>query len=235
MLKFIFDGKDSYEDYGILISKRPSIPSSARRVSYIDIPGRHSKLRYDEEAFDDITILVECVVNSMGSLQGKIDTIKAWLFGANEGDLIFSFQPDKRYRAQVVNAIEFEQVYRYTSRFPIVFNCRPFKYAVQNNLLTITESGSFITNPGTIKSEPVISVYGSGDMELTVGSEVILLKEISDKIILNSVLQDAYDEEGLSLNFKMKGEFPHLEIGLNKISWTGNVQKIEVLPNWRWL
>lgn len=235
MLKFIFDGKDSYRDYGILISKRPSISSPARRISYIDIPGRHSRLRYDEEAFDDITILVECAVQKKELLSGKLDDIKAWLFGVGESNLIFSFQPEKRYIAQVVNAIAFEQICKDASKFPIVFNCRPFKYAVQNSPLTITESGSFIINPGTIESEPVISVYGSGNIELTLGSNIISLIGVTNKIIINTVIQDAYDDEGLSLNSKMNGEFPHLGVGHNEIKWTGDVQKIEILPNWRWI
>ena len=235
MLKFIFAGKDSYIDYGMYISKRPTIPSPGRRVSYIDIPGRHSKLRYDEGSFEDITIGIECAVKGKENLALKLDEIKAWLFGIGESDLVFSFQPDKRYRAQVVNAIDFEQVYRFTSRFPIIFNCRPFKYAVQNTSLTITESGSYITNPGTIESEPVLTVYGSGDINLKVNEQVVELKSVTSQMIINSVLQDAYDEAGNSLNSKMTGEFITLDVGMNQIEWTGNVERIEILPNWRWL
>ena len=29
--------------------------------------------------------------------------------------------------------------------------------------------------------------------------------------------------------------FPRLEVGNNEISWTGNVEKIEIEPRWRWL
>ena len=59
MLSFIFNGKDSYKDFGILIEKRPNVPSPKRRVSYISIPGRNSSLRYDEETYEDITLSVE--------------------------------------------------------------------------------------------------------------------------------------------------------------------------------
>lgn len=241
MLKFIFGGKDSYLDYGLYISKRPTIPSPKRRVNYVDIPGRHSRLKYDEGTFEDITIGVECALKDKENLILKIDEIKGWLFGTGEEDLIFSFQPDKKYRAQIVNSIDFEQVYKYTSRFPILFNCRPFKYAVQNNILTIIENGTNITNitnitnPGTIESEPEISVYGTGDITLTINEETIELKEVPSKIIINTSLQDAYDDTGNSLNSNMNGEFIKLKPGINEIQWTGDVTKIEILPNWRWL
>lgn len=234
MLSFNFGGKNSYTDFGITIAQRPSLPSSKRRVSYIDIPGRDSNLRYDEGTYEDITIAVECSIKG-NNIAEKLDDIKAWLFGAGESNLIFSFQDDKRYRAQVVNIIDFRQVFKYTSQFPIVFNCRPFKYAVQNNIFTITQSGASIINPGTLRSEPVISVYGSGKINLKINEATIDLNDIAGKIILNSVIQDAYNDAGDNLNSKINGEFIYLGLGSSKFEWTGTVSKIEVLPNWRWL
>jgi len=234
MLSFNFGGKNSYSDYGIIISKRPSLPSPKRRVSYIDIPGRDSNLRYDEGTYEDITITVECTVKGNNILE-QLDNIKAWLFSAGESDLIFSFQDDKKYRAQVVNAIDFKQVFKYTSVFPIIFNCRPFKYAVQNNIFTIIQNGTSIINPGTLKSEPIISVYGSGKVSIKVNETTVTLNDITGKIILDSVLQDAYNDGGDNLNSKVNGEFITLKTGSNKFEWTGSVSKIEVVPNWRWL
>lgn len=51
MLSFTFSGKDSYEDFGIYVEKRPNLPSPKRRVSYMDVPGRDSSLRYDEGTY----------------------------------------------------------------------------------------------------------------------------------------------------------------------------------------
>lgn len=234
MLSFNFGGKNSYTDYGIIISKRPSLPSPKRRVSYIDIPGRDSNLKYDEGTFEDITITVECTVKGNKILE-QLDNIKAWLFGAGESDLIFSFQDDKKYKAQVVNAIDFKQVFKYTSVFPIIFNCRPFKYAVQNNIFTITQNGTSIINPGTLKSEPIVSVYGSGKVNLKVNETTVNLNDITGKIILDSVLKDAYNDAGDNLNSKVNGDFITLKTGSNKFDWTGSVSKIEIVPNWRWL
>ncbi len=234
MINFTFGGRNSYDDFGIIISKRPNLPSPKRRVSYIDIPGRDSSLVYDERTYENITIGVACTLKD-GNLIDKIDEIKAWLFSAGEGDLIFSFQDDKKYRAQVVNSIDFSQVAKVFSEFIIVFNCRPFKYSTQNNMFTITNSGSSIINIGSIKSEPIITVFGEGNIELTVNETKVSLANITGKIILNSIIQDSYNDLGESLNNKVKGEFIYLMPGSNKFEWTGNVSKIEILPNWRWL
>ncbi len=49
MLSFNFGGRNSYDDFGILIAKRPDLPSPKRRVNIINIPGRNSNLRFDEK------------------------------------------------------------------------------------------------------------------------------------------------------------------------------------------
>lgn len=234
MLKFIFAGKDSFTDFGIIISTRPTLPSPKRRVTYIEVPGRDSTLKLDEETYDDITIAVECSIKGDNIVE-QLDMIKAWLFPPGESDLIFSFQPDKKYLAQVVNSIDFKQVFRVVSQFVIVFNCRPFKYAVDNDPITITSSsGTTIQNPGSIASRPVIKVYGSGDVDLYINSNVIRLNDIDEYVVMDSELMDCYRDTVLKNN-QMNGDFPVLEPEDNDISWTGNVTEVEIIPNWRWL
>lgn len=235
MLSFNFGNKNSYDDFGILISKRPSIPSPKRRVNTINIPGRDSNLIFDEKTYEDITLTVECSVKDNQNLVNKIDDIKGWLFETGQSDLIFSFQDDRKYIAQVVNAIDFKQIYKYFGEFPILFNCRPFKYAVENNIVNMIKTGNKIINIGTIESEPIINVYGSGDIVFKINGEQISLKGIPGKIILNSVIQDCYDDAGNNLNGSMTGEFLKLKPGENTVEWSGNVTKAELLPNCRWL
>lgn len=235
MLSFTFGGKNSYEDYGIVIAKRPNLPSPKRRITYIETPGRNSSVRYDEKTYEDITLLIDCGLRSKGDLINQLDEIKAWLFNTGESDLVFSFSPNKKYTAQVVNAIDFTQVFKYSSRFPVVFNGRPFKYASHNQEVEITKPTTFINNPGTIESEPILKVYGEGDITLKINDNEIKLIDIRGKIILNSTLEDCYNDAFENLNHKMVGVFPLLKVGQNQIQFTGNVEKLEMLPNWRWL
>lgn len=235
MLSFTFAGKNSYADYGIVVAKRPTLPSPKRRVAFMEIPGRHSSVRYDEKTYEDITLVVECSLRSRDNLVGQIDDLKGWLFPAGEDDLIFSFQDDRKYLAQVVNAIDFAQVLRYTSIFPVVFSCRPFKYTVDNGLVRLTTSGTLLENPGTVESQPIISVYGTGNVNLNINGQLVALYDLAGKIILNSEIQDAYDDAMNNLNSKMTGEFPVLSPGSNTIEWLGTVQSLEIVPNWRWL
>ena len=65
-----------------------------------------------------------------------------------------------------------------------------------------------------------------------VGMAIVELENISGSIVIDSVLQKAYQGTTL-MNDHMNGEFPVLKPGANAISWTGTVTKVVVRPNWR--
>ena len=236
MLQFTFDGKNSFDDFGIVITKRPMIPSPKRRVTFMDIPGRHSSVRHDEETYEDITIVVECNISKRtGPLHEQLDAIKQWLFSAREQPLIFNYEPDKAYQAQVVNAIDFTTHLRQATTFPVLFHCRPFKVEATPAVHTFTSSGVTLENPGTVESAPIISIVGGGSINLTINGETISLTNVQDRIILNSDLQECYNEAIQNENDKMSGPFPVLMPGNNVINWSGSVSQVDITPNWRWL
>jgi predicted phage tail component-like protein len=236
MIFFNFDGKDSF-DFGIIISKRPSIPLPKRRISYIEIPGRDSSLRFDENTYDDITITVECAIKD--NITNKIYNIKKWLVSAGESDLIFSFNTSRKYKAQVVNNIDFSQIINLASKFIIIFNCRPFKYSTSETSFNIEQpSGHTLNYPSIIPAKVIVKAYCIGDGIFKIGDYEVLLTDINEHIILNSELEVAYYMEGEKMviaNKKVTGEFPLLNEGGNPISFSGGVIKLEIIPNSRWL
>lgn len=233
MFSFYFRGKNSYTDFGIVMSKRPPIPAPQRNVDYEKVPGRNGSLTTDYGTYDDITITIECAFIEKVDFKLKANEIKAWLMGGKDR-LIFSDETDKYYEAQVVNKFDIAQSIRVLGEFPVVFNCKPFKYAIDDIPITITKNNSTIYNPGTFQSEPVIKVYGSGDIKLKINNEEITIKNIEEYVTIDSDLMDCYKNTQL-WNNNMIGEFPTLVVGENNISWTGNVTKLEINPNWRWL
>ena len=67
-----------------------------------------------------------------------------------------------------------------------------------------------------------------------VGTIIVELDGIMDSITLDTPLMEAY--KGVtSMNSNMSGDFPVLAPGANAISWTGNVTKVVIQPNWRCL
>lgn len=67
-----------------------------------------------------------------------------------------------------------------------------------------------------------------------VGTTIVELEGVSGSITLDSQLQEAYSGV-IGLNSAMSGEFPILKPGQNAVSWSGEVTKVEIQPNWRYL
>ena len=95
----------------------------------------------------------------------------------------------------------------------------------------LTASGSYVTNPGNVFSEPVITVTGSGEVTLIVGMTIVEL-ELSGSITIDTPLMEAYSGV-MSANSAMSGDFPKLLPGQNTVSWSGSVSKVLIQPNWR--
>lgn len=223
---FIWKGMSTL-DKNIIVNRLPAIMKAERSVQKIEVPGRHGFLTIDDRTYKGKIKVVEATLKN-----GNIDDVASWLTG--EDEVIFSNEPDRKYKAVIISQIDFNKILtdRF-KKFTVIFDCQPFAYAVDNNVITLTAPGT-IYNPCTAESEPIITVYGSGDITLTINGENIYLYNVTDYVTIDSMLMDAYKDTILKNN-DMLGEFPELIPGENSISWTGNVAKIEITPNWRWL
>lgn len=232
---FYFNGEPSYK-YGVVAEQLPNITRPARRVETVTVPGADGIYHIDQEAYEPIVKTAQCSI--MNGYQ--IENISTWLLGA--GRVIFANEPQFYYNAFISNAIDFAQVYRKIKtkpfRFPVVFTCQPIKHNVNeiDDSLSITTSGKTFRGKGNVSAKPIITVYGSGTIGLTVNSTAITLTSVSEYITINSVIMDAY-KGSVNANLQMSGEFPLLYGGgaVNTISYSGSVTKIEITPNWGWI
>ena len=215
--------------YGIHVLEQPPVTIPSERVTFTDVPGRSGSLTQLEgdDVYDDIVLTATCQIAD----PSRIPEIAAWLRGS--GTVTFANRQGGYYHAHVVNQIPFEKILRGNPHrsFAINFRCKPFWYLSDVEPITLTTSGTFITNPGSVASEPVITVYGSGEITLMVGMTITEL-EITDKITLDTPLMEAYSGS-TSMNSCMSGDFPSLLPGKNAVSWSGNVSRVAIQPNWR--
>lgn len=232
MLAFEFNNKHSYDDYKIYIKSVPNIELAKKKISSINIPGRSSKLTFDEEAFEDIKIEVECFIKGE-RLHQRIDEIKSWLI-KGRSDLIFSFQKDRKYKGIIFNIVDFEFLYKKAVRFKLEFECEPFKYMSSEEEIQVTVSKE-IVNIGTYYSEPILKIECVGNGVIKINDKNIKINGIDKEIIINSSIQNAYNSLNKNLNNKMEGEFPKFKVGVNTISFSGGITKIVIEPKWRWI
>ena len=214
-------------ELGLYMERCPEKISPKRRDETFTVPGRHGNLTTTDGAFDSYIRSAEFIVNN----EKRIDEICAHFKGS--GWLIFSNEPDRKYKARVANQIEFSHIIRCLKRFIVEFEVQPFGYDVFEQKIMKTAPFNLF-NIGTFEAEPIITIFGAGNITLYVNNQNIYLKEIADSITIDSEMQNAYNGAA-SMNNKMSGEFPILSLGENHITWLGNVTKLEIQPNWRYI
>ena len=228
---FEWNGKKCTE-YGIHVSEHPSITLPAERATYTNVPGRSGSLTTLEgdAVYDDIILTATCFISDTS----RLNEISSWLRGG--GIVTFANREGGFYYARVVNQISFDKIMRGKPHrsFAVNFRCKPFWYEKDVKPITVTGSGYQISNPGNVDSVPIITVYGNGDATLMVGMTIVELTGIEESITVDSILQETYKGTDLQNN-RMSGDFPVLKPGRNAVSWTGNISRIVIEPNWRYL
>ena len=218
-------------EYGIHVSEHPPITLPAERSTFTNVPGRSGSLTVleDEDVYDDLLMTCTCFIENTN----RLSEIAAWLRGSSK--VTFANRQGGFYYARVVNQIPFEKILRgHPNRsFAVNFRCKPFFYLDDSPTYTLTKM-TFLTNPGAVRAEPVITVYGSGDITLMVGMTIVELTGVNGSITLDTPRMEAYCGN-VSANMKVSGEYPMLGTGATAVSWSGNVNKVIVQPNWRTL
>ena len=221
-------------DKGVRLLSLPVRYHPKERGKLVEVPGRDGYLWAGEDAYGDVTVRVQCQTTD----EADMAAVSAWLRGA--GELRFSDDPERFYRARVTK--EFSRsaaVNRFVNQtFTVTFDCQPFLYHREVEDIILTASPATVTNPGTHKSAPRLTIEGTGDAVLTIGTQIVEVDDLGGGVILDSELGECFnlDETQLknSVVTLMDEDFPTLQPGANIISWTGTgVTKITVTPRWR--
>jgi phage-related protein len=224
----IFNGK-STEDIA-LIEELPVVSRAERDIDFIEIDGRHGFLTFDKNRYKPVDYSIELKVNG----KANRDLIRNIFIG--NGDLILSNESDRYYKAVITGTVTVERQLKELYKINVSFKLQPFSYVRAKETVVITATPYIIDNPTNTTSQPIIKIYGSGMSYLNINGNIIELKNItSDGLILDFELKEAYDFNKVSKNTDVFGVYKEFIVGSNTISWTDNITKIEVTPNWRYL
>ena len=223
----IINNVSSSNIQGLYISLLPNITKPPLRSIIENIDGVDgdviTKLGYD--AYDktlQISLLENCNINDIE------------LYFNSEGVITFSNEPDKYYKYQILEQIDFEQILKFKTA-NIIIHCQPFKYKLNESSVTGNDSVS-VTNYGNIKSKPLITLKGTANQTVSFYlNETQIFQytfDSDEEVIIDCEKQDAYYNGNLK-NRNMIGEFPELNVGSNTI--TCNNAEISILANSRWL
>lgn len=212
MQGMIFNGKHSFDDFGLIIEEVHINPPAKRKI--IDtIP--YMSGRYDfstlgsngEQIYDTRSIVVKfgLLEDTRDQLYTLYSDILEWLIDIGQNQLIFDFMPDYYFLGEVEGIPTWDEFIN-DGDLTITFVADPFKYLRENVFITVTREQS-IFNP-FIYCKPSIRVYGSGNFILN-GKATVVTGTFTDINYLTLLSEE------------------------NTISFDGSITKVEITPNWR--
>jgi phage-related protein len=231
-------GSTTSTSVGVEVQEYPAIVRPKARVETKMVPGRSGELLLHEaetvyEPYDR-----EMVCRLLPT--ATLTTVAAWLKGS--GTLVLGNEPTYAYTARVDEAIDFEKILANHAdrRFKVTFRCQPWKELASPGAdITLSTNPQNIVSTATLPSMPYITVAGTGDVTVTVGT---LYSFILDDMAAGTPLVVDCDSMIVSgvggagnYTYKMTGSFPRLWYGTNAVSHTGTVTSVVIKPRYRWL
>lgn len=224
----VFNNLNSSKDLGLAITDMANIPVANETIEmvngYIIRTGEYLPIELP------ITFRSKNLKNIIDHQEEILD----WLYNVKDNKLILSFMPNRYYIVKNVVVDNISRDFEKYNTISVTFTLEPFKYDIYDKMMIITKSEK-IYYMGNAKGKPKLKVYGSGNIELTINSETIQIKNIDEYVELDSKFLLCLNKNQQSKSRDMSGGFPILTKGINNISWTGNVTKIELLKRTAYL
>lgn len=231
METIIFNNKNALENFKIWISKEYGLPFILEEVEEIPVEGRSGALIRRTGVYPDIKISLELTAIDITDYRPLIRKITKWLTDVEDNKLIFTSYREKHFKVKKVTIGNILKDIINCGSFTVEFLCKPFYYSNSDRWETI-KSNAIVFNEGDIESKPDLLLEGvSGNISIMINDREMQFKGVTGAININSELFRATDGNGQSITNKMTGNFPILDVGNNKIVFTGTIGSFKILKN----
>lgn len=230
----IFGGRSSRE-FDLLIQHPPEQVIPARRITTTQVQGRSGNLHLDDGAFENYIQSYE--VGFKGDVPGNVHAIANWLCAVGQQRLEDEYDPNHFRLATFVGPAQWENKLGKIGKCRLEFDCDPRSYLKAGEIPVEMSNAGQLYNPTAFAAKPIITVYGCEAAVLILGETMIHIKVPIDLLYLDCDTMNAYtlDENGDQVNKNSIVEadyFPELKPGINVITWTGNLARLELIPRW---
>lgn len=228
---FTLDGVDS-RNFGVYISGQGTFSAPARAYEMLPVPGKNGDLVGTETRFENGELTYPAFIYA--NFKQNIAEFRSFinsLFGYHR--LVDSYHPDE-YRMVFFQG-EFNP--EVTSKndaaqFDITFNCKPQRFLLSGETVTTLTADGTITNPTRFNSQPLLRVYGAGN--LGINGDTITISQADGYTDIDCEMMDAFKglenrNQYLTLT---NYNFPVLVPGENGIALGSGITRVEITPRW---
>lgn len=173
----VFNGKNSVNNFGLVIDQLPESAHASRHGDLYQIAGRNGTFVHEDGTFENYEQVYD--VNFIGNAFSKGRDVATWLLGSRGYcRLEDSYEPDFYRLARYAGPLNIENVLQQGARASIVFDCRPERYlksgetaitAMSNVYAAQSPSVTYdLVNPTGQVARPIIRVTGQGGIRFAV-------------------------------------------------------------------
>ena len=228
---FFLDGKDA-SDFGIQLEGEMTFSPPVPIYEAETIQGKNGDLILETGSFENRTGTAKCFILEKNASR-SVGAANAFLLAkGGYRRLENSNDPDHFWLAVVEKGVDYENRKDALIPFEIDFDCKPQRYVKDGEEPVAFTSDGNIFNGYGFTALPIIKVYGSGEGSVTIGSVTVEILENNGLLILDSETQNAYNDFGNKNNKVKAPVFPVLVDGNNAVSFSGAIEKIEIIPRW---
>lgn len=195
----------------------------------VDVYGLNGSYRVLDGSYESYERTISFYVPKLVDISTILDK-----FQPKENVIEFSYQLGSYFYADFSGAT-YNRNGMHAWKIDVKLIMQPFRYQKIVEPVVLTAS-STINNLGTVYSEPIIEIEGDGDISLTIGRKTMYLSiKTKATIDCRQGKQNIYNATGAVQNtLRKRGGFLEIPTGKVGVSFTGNVRKITIRPNWRY-
>lgn len=231
---FTFDNVPS-TNYNLVISSGGGLYNApARDVEKVAVPGRNGDLIIDNGKWSNISVTYPVFV--MEDVLTNVDNFRQFVMTHSDKYYILkdTYHPTEFRKARFSGDFVAAMFQGFlASSFSVVFDCEPQRYlTIGQTVKTFDEDGS-ITNPTNFDAEPIIEVFGTGNVTINGYSIDISSDSQKESIVIDSELMDCYSgTENMNSFVSLSLGFPKLSPGANGFTLGENITQIKITPRW---
>ncbi len=235
MRTLTIDGTNIVDKYHATYAGSDDDGAPERDSEEIDIPGRNGTIAVDKGRWKNKQVNYYCFMDK--SVKEDLQSFRCFLLSL-KGKIVRLEDSDKsnEYRmGRVSDSFDPARDIGYsTASFKITVSCHPYRRLVSGDeIFNISTSGSEIDNPSCFDAYPLITVYGTGPGTVTVGSVTLNIISLTDYLKIDCEEMNVYRETAENKNNCVSlGEYPSIPEGKSKVTFTGGITSVDIMPRW---
>lgn len=218
------------KDKGIIVTRRPDIPSPVEIVESYRVPGRDGELIAHTGTYEDIEIEISFGFRSpKDQWAERFRQCRKWLLAPGENRLQFSDDPDFFRLVKYIEMDEAERSLKKYGEFSVIFTCSPYQFAYEGELEV--PAADLYNNYDL--SKPIFYIEGEGVCRIGVNGKEVSVNA-GQNATIDTDLMIAYRNDKTIVNADTTGDYDWLWLkpGLNTITTTAGFQ-VTLKPRWR--